>query len=155
MPTAFLRKASAAVAALPETYSAASTCPSTSPAYRISTSAWGPALGQDGGSGGDGHAVTVRNTASISTTGVGSFGIFAQSVGGGGGVAGGLGNDGTVATPGARLAELLWQHRRQRQWRHGLRHPDREHHHERRNGGRHLRAKCRHAGAPAGMSRSP
>ena len=53
----------------------------------------GLAFGQDGGSGGDGGAITVTNTSNIFTRGVGSFGIFAQSVGGGGGVAGGLGNE--------------------------------------------------------------
>ncbi|MGH8186277.1 MAG: hypothetical protein ACREUC_06915, partial [Steroidobacteraceae bacterium] len=42
---------------------------------------------------GDGGAVTVTNDGDIVTMGVGSFGIFAQSVGGGGGLAGGLGND--------------------------------------------------------------
>ena len=53
----------------------------------------GLAFGQDGGSGGDGGAITVTNTSNILTRGVGSFGIFAQSVGGGGGLAGGLGNE--------------------------------------------------------------
>ncbi len=53
----------------------------------------GLAFGQDGGSGGDGGAITVTNTSNIVTHGVGSFGIFAQSVGGGGGLAGGLGNE--------------------------------------------------------------
>jgi hypothetical protein len=53
----------------------------------------GLAFGQDGGSGGDGGAITVTNTNSILTRGVGSFGIFAQSIGGGGGLAGGLGNE--------------------------------------------------------------
>src|SRR6185503_542664 len=46
-----------------------------------------------GGSGGDGGVITVTNTNDIFTRGVGSFGIFAQSIGGGGGLAGGLGNE--------------------------------------------------------------
>ena len=41
-----------------------------------------------GGGGGDGKAVTVTNTGTIVTEGFGAYGIFAQSVGGGGGVAG-------------------------------------------------------------------
>jgi hypothetical protein len=41
-----------------------------------------------GGSGGDGKSVTVINTGTIATNGYGAYGIFAQSVGGGGGVAG-------------------------------------------------------------------
>ena len=53
----------------------------------------GLAFGRDGGSGGNGGAVTVTNTSSILTRGEGSFGIFAQSIGGGGGLAGGLGNE--------------------------------------------------------------
>jgi len=54
---------------------------------------WGFAFGQDGGGGGDGGAVTVNSTAAIWTKGTGSNGIFAQSVGGGGGIVGGTGND--------------------------------------------------------------
>jgi hypothetical protein len=53
----------------------------------------GLAFGRDGGSGGTGGAVSVTNTSNIFTHGVGSFGIFAQSIGGGGGLAGGLGNE--------------------------------------------------------------
>jgi hypothetical protein len=53
----------------------------------------GLAFGRDGGSGGDGGVVTVTNTGNILTRGVNSFGIFAQSIGGGGGLAGGLGNE--------------------------------------------------------------
>jgi outer membrane autotransporter protein len=49
------------------------------------------AVGGDGGSSGNGGNVTVTNgvNASITTTGVGSTAIFAQSVGGGGGNGGG------------------------------------------------------------------
>jgi hypothetical protein len=54
----------------------------------------GLAFGRDGGSGGTGGVVNVTNTSNIVTHGVNSFGIFAQSVGGGGGLAGGLGNEG-------------------------------------------------------------
>ncbi len=43
------------------------------------------------GNGGDGGVVTVTSTGNINTSGVGALGIFAQSVGGGGGVAGDLG----------------------------------------------------------------
>ncbi len=52
----------------------------------------GLAFGQPGGSGGNGGDVTVSETGNIITTGIGADGIFAQSVGGGGGVAGNLGN---------------------------------------------------------------
>ena len=54
---------------------------------------FGLAFGQGGGNGGDGGDVTVNSTANIFTDGTGSTGIFAQSVGGGGGVVGTLGND--------------------------------------------------------------
>jgi uncharacterized protein YhjY with autotransporter beta-barrel domain len=53
----------------------------------------GLAFGQGGGNGGDGAAVTVNSAASLSTFGAGADGIFAQSIGGGGGVAGSLGDD--------------------------------------------------------------
>ncbi len=42
----------------------------------------------DAGSGSDGGDVTVSSTHALSTSGFGAMGIFAQSVGGGGGVAG-------------------------------------------------------------------
>ena len=45
-------------------------------------------LSGTGGSGGDGGCVTVNNSGVITTVGDGSHGIWAQSVGGGGGVAG-------------------------------------------------------------------
>ena len=45
-------------------------------------------IGGMGGASGKGGNVTVTNSGSITTTGTGSYGIFAQSVGGGGGVAG-------------------------------------------------------------------
>jgi len=53
----------------------------------------GLSLGRSGGAGGDGGAVTVDLDGTIVTRGTSSSGIFAQSVGGGGGVLGGLGND--------------------------------------------------------------
>jgi hypothetical protein len=53
----------------------------------------GLAFGQGGGDGGDGDIVTVNSTGNISTSGAGAHGIFAQSVGGGGGVLGDLGNN--------------------------------------------------------------
>jgi len=52
----------------------------------------GLAFGGNGGGGGNGGAVTVTNTGTISTSGAAATGIFAQSVGGGGGVIGNLGN---------------------------------------------------------------
>ena len=48
------------------------------------------ALGGEGGAGGDGGDVTVDFTGNITTYGAGTYGIFAQSVGGGGGVAGNI-----------------------------------------------------------------
>jgi hypothetical protein len=53
----------------------------------------GLAFGQGGGSGGSGKDVTVDGNGAIITHGSSSAGIFAQSVGGGGGVLGTLGND--------------------------------------------------------------
>ncbi|ESQ75909.1 autotransporter outer membrane beta-barrel domain-containing protein [Asticcacaulis sp. AC402] len=55
-----------------------------------------------GGSGGDGGDVSVTNAGDIMTTGFGAMGIFAQSVGGGGGVAGdtSLGITGLANVPG-------------------------------------------------------
>jgi uncharacterized protein with beta-barrel porin domain len=53
----------------------------------------GFAFGRDGGSAGNGSAVNVMNIGDIVTGGTGADGIFAQSVGGGGGVVGDLGND--------------------------------------------------------------
>jgi hypothetical protein len=52
----------------------------------------GLAFGQGGGDGGNGAGVTVDNSAGINTTGQGAIGIFAQSVGGGGGQLGDIGN---------------------------------------------------------------
>ena len=49
-------------------------------------------LGQSGGAGGNGGDVTVVSAGDIITHGTGAYGIFAQSVGGGGGLAGDLGN---------------------------------------------------------------
>jgi uncharacterized protein with beta-barrel porin domain len=46
-------------------------------------------IGGNGAHGGNGGAVTVTNNGDITTLGQGSIGIFAQSVGGGGGLAGG------------------------------------------------------------------
>ncbi|MBU2417797.1 MAG: autotransporter domain-containing protein, partial [Alphaproteobacteria bacterium] len=55
-------------------------------------------IGGAGGAGGDGGAVTVTNTGSVLTEGEGAVGIFAQSVGGGGGVRGRVGIQ-TPVTP--------------------------------------------------------
>ena len=49
------------------------------------------AFARSGGSGGYGGSVTVENTGDITTRGTAAYGIFAQSVGGGGGIAGGIG----------------------------------------------------------------
>jgi len=48
----------------------------------------GLAFGRDAGGGGDGGTVRVATTGDIVTHGAGAIGIFAQSVGGGGGLAG-------------------------------------------------------------------
>jgi len=53
----------------------------------------GLALGQGGGNGGNGGIVDVDVTGQILTHGDNAAGVFAQSVGGGGGVLGELGND--------------------------------------------------------------
>jgi hypothetical protein len=65
----------------------------------------GFAFGRDGGGGGNGGNVTVTNTADITTDGAGAYGIFAQSVAGGGGYAGGDGND---FIPGGGLSQSLF-----------------------------------------------
>jgi hypothetical protein len=49
------------------------------------------AFGRPGGGAGDGGVVDVQSEGIITTRGTGANGIFAQSVGGGGGVAGGVG----------------------------------------------------------------
>ena len=53
----------------------------------------GLAFGQGGGNGGSGKDVTVEGDGAIITHGTSSAGIFAQSVGGGGGILGTLGNE--------------------------------------------------------------
>ena len=45
-------------------------------------------IGGKGGAGGDGGTVSVTNQAALTTSGTASYGIFAQSIGGGGGRAG-------------------------------------------------------------------
>ena len=52
----------------------------------------GLGIGGDGSNGGEGGEVSVANTSDITTLGDGSIGIFAQSIGGGGGLGGGVGN---------------------------------------------------------------
>jgi outer membrane autotransporter protein len=63
------------------------------------------AFGQGGGNGGDGKKVTVTTTGNINTRGTNATGIFAQSIGGGGGLAGdigpGIGFAGTVGGSGS------------------------------------------------------
>ncbi len=51
----------------------------------------GVAFRQDGGSAGDGGAVVVASAGNLTTRGASANGIFAQSVGGGGGLAGSVG----------------------------------------------------------------
>jgi uncharacterized protein YhjY with autotransporter beta-barrel domain len=66
---------------------------STSESSSSSDLGAGIAVGRDGGAGGDGGSVTIRSSGRIVTVGDASCGIFAQSVGGGGGLAGSFGND--------------------------------------------------------------
>jgi hypothetical protein len=71
-----------------------------------------PAFLQDGGNGGNGGNVTVTNAADVTTHGTGSVGIFAQSVGGGGGVLGdasGLAFAGSVGGYGSSGAVTITQ----------------------------------------------
>ena len=60
-------------------------------------------FGRDGGSAGNGGSVTIESTGGITTRGSGAYGIFAQSVGGGGGIAGDVvsGFAGSVGGDGA------------------------------------------------------
>ena len=58
------------------------------------------ALGGTGGDGGQGRAVTLRNAATIETSGIASHGMVAQSIGGGGGN-GGLALSGAVGGGGS------------------------------------------------------
>ncbi|HEY5755346.1 MAG TPA: hypothetical protein VIU34_05955 [Steroidobacter sp.] len=60
---------------------------------------------RDGGGGGDGGNVVVTNTSNITTDGGGAYGIYAQSVAGGGGYAGGDGND---FIPGGGISQRLF-----------------------------------------------
>jgi outer membrane autotransporter protein len=62
------------------------------------------AIGQGGGNGGDGGQIAIDSTGTIRTHGYNAIGIFAQSVGGGGGLAGNaglLGFAGSVGGAGA------------------------------------------------------
>ena len=69
-------------------------------------------LGGSGGSGATGGAVSVTNSGAIYTAGATSAGIFAQSVGGGGGVggagAGDSGNDGDVQVADYLTSRMQW-----------------------------------------------
>ena len=57
----------------------------------ITSAQFGITMSLTSGGAGDGGAVNVTNQSAITTEGVASDGIFAQSIGGGGGVAGGQG----------------------------------------------------------------
>jgi hypothetical protein len=67
------------------------------------------AVGGSGGGSGDGELVTVTNSGAITVTGDRSAGIFAQSIGGGGGTAGNgvAGLTGAVGIGGGRFDSLL------------------------------------------------
>ncbi|MFC4314442.1 hypothetical protein ACFPN2_35580 [Steroidobacter flavus] len=65
----------------------------------------GLAFVRDGGGGGDGGNVIVTNSSNITTDGAGAYGIYAQSVAGGGGYAGGDGND---FIPGGGVSQRLF-----------------------------------------------
>ncbi len=60
------------------------------------------AFGSGGGSAGPGGTVAVINAGSITTHNVGSYGIFAQAIGGGGGSAGSSGGLVALGASGAR-----------------------------------------------------
>ena len=59
------------------------------------------------GSSGNGGTVTITNAGSISTVGIASFGIFAQSAGGNGGSGSGDGGFWFPTAPTARAAEMV------------------------------------------------
>jgi hypothetical protein len=65
------------------------------------------AIGGKGGNGGKGGKVQVTNTGEILTEGADSMGIFAQSIGGSGGITG-AGSAGSPVAPG--LAGFCWLH---------------------------------------------
>lgn len=69
-------------------------------------------LGGNGGSGATGGAVSITNSGAIYTAGATSAGIFAQSIGGGGGVggagAGDSGSDGNVQVADYLTARMQW-----------------------------------------------
>lgn len=63
----------------------------------LPTPSIGASFGGSGGEGGSGGKVIVNHSGTIITEGIGSLGIFAQSVGGGGGFGADAGNDGLLA----------------------------------------------------------
>jgi hypothetical protein len=64
------------------------------------------AVGGRGGAGGDGGAISIVNTGNITTFGHRSYGIFAQSIGGGGGTAGSSTASSTFITGAANYSPL-------------------------------------------------
>ncbi|WP_323761998.1 hypothetical protein [Maricaulis sp.] len=62
------------------------------------------AVGGDGGAGGDSDSVTVRTADTIQTSGNNSFGVLAQSVGGGGGNGGWTGTANLAISDGAAVS---------------------------------------------------
>ncbi len=73
--------------------------PDQEPLLNTDTKNLSATIGGSGGASGNGKAITINNTGIIRTLGAGSFGILAQSIGGGGGV-GGLGASGETGTIG-------------------------------------------------------
>ncbi|WP_157792858.1 autotransporter outer membrane beta-barrel domain-containing protein [Bordetella genomosp. 8] len=69
---------------------------STDAAKKPSSKSGSFTLGGSGGMSGGGGAVTVTNSGSVTTSGLAAFGIFAQSVGGGGGISNAAGSPGGV-----------------------------------------------------------
>ncbi|WP_348928696.1 autotransporter outer membrane beta-barrel domain-containing protein [Aquabacter sp. CN5-332] len=63
----------------------------------LPTPSVGGSIGGTGGGGGAGGEVKVTHTGTITTTGLGAMGIFAQSIGGGGGFGADAGSDGFLA----------------------------------------------------------
>ena len=64
-------------------------------------------VGGNGGSAGDGDTVSVTNDGAITTSGTGSYGIYAQSTGGGGGTGGGGSMGLEYVLPDAQVNEVL------------------------------------------------
>lgn len=66
----------------------------------LPTPSLGRSIGGDGGAAGNGAKVSVNHSGTIVTEGLGAMGIFAQSIGGGGGFGADAGADGVMAVTG-------------------------------------------------------